>query len=688
MGVVFRAHDEKLERDVAIKTLTDVVASDQDRLWRFQREGQILASLNHPNIAQIYGLEDYQGTRCIVMELVEGETLQERLRRGRLAIADALQIATQVADALEAAHEKGVVHRDLKPSNIKLMPDGKVKVLDFGLAKSTGPTDSSASGLTTGLEGTSHPGAILGTAAYMSPEQARGLTVDKRTDVWAFGAVLFEMLTGERAFPGSSAADIFAAVIHTEPDWRKLPAGVPAGIVRVLRRCLTKEPQQRLRDIADARLEIRDVLSGSAEISVIAPMTHRNRRAVVIAILLVMVGAIAAGAFMRVGRVWNGAKSGTAGEPPLVIMMDSPNPARVYDSATLAANGTNADVISDVLSDLPIRRQKEAIGPDWHRDEEIRRFHPDLVIIHYSGFYPEGYEGPRDRLKVLIKFFEKTPTQFLIYSRLHEAQLQSELNDLLADLYAADPGLRERVRAFGVLDYGPPQWLNKITSSQLKLAVNVESAKTLVIKIDKSAPVTSSVATPAPNATGWNGSAVTVNLSAIDNVNGSGVQNIQYLLSGAQTSSAVLTANPASVGITAEGITTMNYAAVDAAGNAEPAKPLTLKIDKTGPVISGMPAPGCTLSPPKHQLVQMTIVTASDSLSGLATLTVTASSNEPDSGTGGGDVPGDIVINGGTVLLRAERTPSGSGRIYTIVATAKDLVGNTTTATATCSVPK
>jgi hypothetical protein len=152
-------------------------------------------------------------------------------------------------------------------------------------------------------------------------------------------------------------------------------------------------------------------------------------------------------------------------------MMDSPNPARVYDSATLAANGTNADVISDVLSDLPIRRQKEAIGPDWHRDEEIRRFHPDLIIIHYSGFYPDGYDGPRDRLKVLIKFFEKTPTQFLIYSRLHETKLQSELNDLLADLYAEDPGLRQRVRPFGVLDYGPPQWLNKITSSQLKLAV-------------------------------------------------------------------------------------------------------------------------------------------------------------------------------------------------------------------------
>jgi hypothetical protein len=219
-------------------------------------------------------------------------------------------------------------------------------------------------------------------------------------------------------------------------------------------------------------------------------------------------------------------------------------------------------------------------------------------------------------------------------------------------------------------------------------AGNVESTKTLVIKIDKSAPVTSAAVTPAPSVTGWNGSAVTVNLSATDNVSGSGVTNIQYSLSGAQTSSAVLAANPASVGITAEGITTVSYAALDTAGNTEPAKSLTVKVDKTGPVIYGMPAPGCTLSPPKHQLVQVASVTASDSLSGVASLTVAASSNEPDSGTGGGDVSGDIVINSGTVLLRAERTPSGSGRIYTIVATAKDIVGNITTATATCSVPK
>jgi parallel beta-helix repeat protein len=227
-----------------------------------------------------------------------------------------------------------------------------------------------------------------------------------------------------------------------------------------------------------------------------------------------------------------------------------------------------------------------------------------------------------------------------------------------------------------------------VNYAAIDAAGNLESTKSLTIKIDKTAPVTLSVATPAPGTSGWNSSAVTVNLSATDNANGSGVQNIQYSLAGAQTGPAVLAGNPASVAVTAEGITTVNYAAVDAAVNSESTKSITVKIDETGPVISGMPAPGCTLSPPKHQLVQVASVTASDSLSGLASLTVTASSSEPDSGTGGGDVPGDIVINGGTVVLRAERSPSGTGRTYTIVATAKDLVGNTTTSTATCRVPK
>jgi hypothetical protein len=219
-------------------------------------------------------------------------------------------------------------------------------------------------------------------------------------------------------------------------------------------------------------------------------------------------------------------------------------------------------------------------------------------------------------------------------------------------------------------------------------AGNVEPTKTLTIKIDRTAPVTTSTVMPAPGAGGWNLPPVMVTLNATDNPSGSGVQSIGYSFTGDHPSPPLVTVNPAVASITAEGITNVVYAAADVAGNVEPSKSVTIKIDRSGPAIGGLPVPGCTLSPPKHQMVQVASVTADDPLSGLASLDVTASSNEPDSGTGGGDLPGDIVINGGTVLLRAERTPSGKGRIYTIVATAKDVAGNTTTATATCSVPK
>src|SRR2546422_9977516 len=206
MGIVFRAHDTKLQRDVALKLLPEHFAENVDRLLRFQREAQVLASLNHPNIAQIYGLEESTGTRCIVMELVEGQTLQERLKRGPIPIEEALPIAKQIAEALEAAHESGLVHRDLKPANIKLAPDGRVKVLDFGLAKAFAPmtAEMNLSNSPTLVSG-SMPGVILGTAAYMAPEQAKGKNIDRRADVWAFGVVLYEMLTGRTLFSGETA---------------------------------------------------------------------------------------------------------------------------------------------------------------------------------------------------------------------------------------------------------------------------------------------------------------------------------------------------------------------------------------------------------------------------------------------------------------------------------------------------
>ena len=273
MGEVYRATDTKLKRQVAVKILPLSLAADSDRLARFQREAEVLASLNHPHIAAIYGLDATDGVQALVMELVEGEDLAQRIARGPIPLDEALPIAKQIAEALEAAHESGVIHRDLKPANIKVRSDGAVKVLDFGLAKLVeaeaasqsaredacpAPTITSPA-MMTGI------GVILGTAAYMSPEQARGNVADKRADIWAFGVVLFEMLTGDRLFTGETISDTLASVLKTEPNWRALPADLPPQLRGLLRWCLSKDPKRRLRDIGDARLQIEDLIAGAAE---------------------------------------------------------------------------------------------------------------------------------------------------------------------------------------------------------------------------------------------------------------------------------------------------------------------------------------------------------------------------------------------------------------------------------------
>jgi len=271
MGEVYRATDTNLKRQVAIKVLPDTMATDSERLARFQREAEVLASLNHPHIAAIHGLERAGGQTALVMELVDGPTLADRVTQGPIPLDETLHIAKQIAEALEAAHEHGIIHRDLKPANIKLRPDGTVKLLDFGLAKaiegSGGPggkialTNSptiTSPAMMTGV------GVILGTAAYMSPEQAKGRVVDKRSDVWAFGAVVYEMLTGRRAFEGDDVSDTLARILMKEPDWTTLPADTPAPLRRLLRRCLEKDRKRRLDSAADARLEIEEALTAPA----------------------------------------------------------------------------------------------------------------------------------------------------------------------------------------------------------------------------------------------------------------------------------------------------------------------------------------------------------------------------------------------------------------------------------------
>jgi len=263
MGEVYRARDERLGRDVALKSLPEAFTGDAQRMARFQREAQLLASLSHSNIATIHGLEVSGATRALVMELVEGPTLADRIAQGAIPMDEALPIAKQITEALEYAHERGIIHRDLKPANIKLTKEGAVKILDFGLAKALAddPATPDASNSPTLSVAATKAGFILGTAAYMSPEQAKGKSVDRRADIWSFGVVLYEMLTGQRLHSGETASETLAAVIKDEPDWSKLSSGTPLGIRELLRRCLTKDPRARLRDIGEARIVLQDALT-------------------------------------------------------------------------------------------------------------------------------------------------------------------------------------------------------------------------------------------------------------------------------------------------------------------------------------------------------------------------------------------------------------------------------------------
>ncbi len=311
MGEVYRARDARLARDVALKVLPDSVADDPDRLARFQREAQVLAALKHPNIGAIYGLEESSTVRALVLELIEGDTLAERIARGAVPVDDALAIAKQIAEALEAAHEQGIIHRDLKPANVKVQPDGVVKVLDFGLAKLTQPAEAGLHNRDVGagfsrLDMTASPtittpammtgvGVILGTAAYMAPEQAKGRPADKRSDIWAFGCVLYEVLSGRRAFEGEDVSDTLAAVLRGEPDWSALPRIVPATIRALLEGCLTKDRRQRIADVSTLLFVMRQPSAFSAmSVAVPVPRAPLWRRAVPYAAAIVVTIAAAA----------------------------------------------------------------------------------------------------------------------------------------------------------------------------------------------------------------------------------------------------------------------------------------------------------------------------------------------------------------------------------------------------------
>jgi serine/threonine-protein kinase len=382
MGEVYRATDTTLNRDVALKVLPDAFASDAERLARFQREAEVLASLNHPNIAAIHGLEEGDGTRALVLELVEGPTLADRIKQGPIPLEEAVAIAKQIAEALEAAHEAGVIHRDLKPANVKVKDDGTVKVLDFGLAKALeGDTGSDPSESPTLTAAATQMGVIMGTAAYMSPEQAAGRTADKRSDIWSFGVVLFEMLSGQRLFTGETVSHVLGAVLQVEPKWDALPATTPEPLRKLLRRCLEKERKRRLRDIGDALTDLDEALTAQpTDERAVTPVTQPAawRQA------LPWVAGIAVGGVITGLAVWSlaptltspvsrfgipisGLSVGAGLNTPLALSPDG------RTLVAVANDGQTRQLYQrplDELDQIPIRGTEGAEGPIFSPDGE------------------------------------------------------------------------------------------------------------------------------------------------------------------------------------------------------------------------------------------------------------------------------------------------------------------------------
>ena len=387
MGEVYRASDTKLRRSVALKILPPAFAGDPERMARFQREAQVLASLNHPHIGQIFGLEEDSGTHALVLELIEGPTLGDRIRAGRIPSEEIFRIAMQIAQALEVAHEQGIIHRDLKPENVKITEAGQVKVLDFGLAKAMEANSSDIGNTQSPTMSPAITGAmtaanvILGTAGYMSPEQARGQAVDRRADIWAFGVVLFEMMTARRLFTGDTVSDTLAAVLRLDPDWDALPPDTPSKVRRLLRRCLERNPDQRLRDIGDARIALQEVLAGDLEEPEVVAAPEASgppRRAFLAGLMAVAIGALLGGFFA--GR----SSMPSAPEVPLVkfrIPVPDLLTSLGFGGTTLAISPDGARVVYTSEDKLWIRDLSEieprelpgtngAVVPFWSPDGE------------------------------------------------------------------------------------------------------------------------------------------------------------------------------------------------------------------------------------------------------------------------------------------------------------------------------
>jgi serine/threonine protein kinase/Tol biopolymer transport system component len=402
MGEVYEAHDTKLGRKVALKILPSAFVHDPERLSRFQREARTLAALNHPNIATIHGLEESGGVYYLVMELVPGETLAERVRAGPLAVGETLRICGHVAEALEAAHEKGVIHRDLKPANVKVTPEGRVKVLDFGLAKAfTGDGGEDLSHAPTLTAVGTEDGRILGTPAYMSPEQACGKAVDKRTDIWSFGCVLYESLTARQAFRGATITEVLAAILEREPDWQALPSATPPTVQALLRKCLRKDPHDRLRDIGDARIELEDAMAGTSKHDVSRPKPFAiTRRAAISALAGAAAGAAGVGVF--------GISHWRSATPRNLTQFATTLPEGEFCSASfnrrvaISPEGTHLayNVVKGTANVFYVRSLRELVPKLIPSRGGAAFFSPDGQWIGFFGGWGFGGEGPNQVRKI------------------------------------------------------------------------------------------------------------------------------------------------------------------------------------------------------------------------------------------------------------------------------------------------
>ncbi|MHC5109277.1 MAG: protein kinase domain-containing protein [Planctomycetota bacterium] len=425
MGEVYRARDNRLDRDVAIKVLPDTVTRDAERVARFDREAKLLASLNHPNIASIYGFDESEGTRFLVLEFVEGVTLSDRLNHGAMAVDEAMETAKQIAEALESAHEQGIIHRDLKPANVMIRPDGTVKVLDFGLAKAMTeePSGSVVANSPTITANYTRPGVVLGTAAYMSPEQARGRPVDKRTDIWSFGILLFECLSGERLFQGVTANDSMGAIMHKEPNWSLLPPSTPPTVQLLLRRCLTKDRKRRLQAIGDARIEIENALIDptssmlnltAAALDESGRRPRKTRSATLIGFVL--------GALLTAGLAWVVLGNTGTSLSGATMRLSIPIPHSGYRKEfALSPDGTKIVFVADApyeeserSSQLWLRRLDafEAVPMAGTRDGKFPVFSPDSTRVAFIR--EEG--GGHCKADLVIAYLDGRPPE-TIYNR-------------------------------------------------------------------------------------------------------------------------------------------------------------------------------------------------------------------------------------------------------------------------------